>query len=139
MRRTYSPVLLANVPEARARAFVVLFTFDAIARSILISVVPLKAYDVLGAAQLVSLVYFGAAIVGLSSNLTVPLLLRRLPRRAVLTAGALAQIASVVLLTMPSAPAIVAGLALQSMAMAMLDVAINLYMLDHIPRRELNT
>ncbi|MFV0297784.1 MAG: MFS transporter, partial [Hyphomicrobiaceae bacterium] len=40
---------------------------------------------------------------------------------------------------MPSAPAIVAGLALQSMAMAMLDVAINLYMLDHIPRRELNT
>ena len=33
---------------------------------------------------------------------------------------------------------LVAGLALQVLAMAMLDVVINLYMLDHIPRRGLN-
>ncbi len=139
MRRIYSPVLLANVPEARARAFVVLFTFDAIARSILISVLPLKAYGLLGAAQLVSVVYFAAAFIGLSSNLTVPLLLRSLPRRWVLTIGACIQVASVTMLTFESAATFIAGLALQAMAMAMLDVAINLYMLDHIPRRQLNT
>ena len=34
---------------------------------------------------------------------------------------------------------VIAGLALQALAMAMLDVVINLYMLDHIPRRQLNT
>ncbi|MEZ5857159.1 MAG: MFS transporter [Hyphomicrobiaceae bacterium] len=139
MRRIYSPVLLANLPEARARAFVVLFTFDAIARSILISVLPLKAYGLLGAAQLVSIAYFAAAFLGLGTNLSVPLLLRTLPRRWVLTIGAGIQVASVALLSLESAWTFVLGLAMQGMAMAMLDVAINLYMLDHIPRRELNT
>ena len=56
MRRIHSPVLLANVEDTRARAFVVLFTCDALARAILISLVPLEAYDLLGAAQLVSVI-----------------------------------------------------------------------------------
>ena len=72
MRRIHSPVLLANVEDAKARAFVVLFTFDAFARSILISLVPLQAYDLLGAAQRVSVVYFLVGILGLAANLTVP-------------------------------------------------------------------
>ena len=64
MRRIHSPVLLANVEDARARAFVVLFTCDAFARSILISLVPLQAYELLGAAQLVSVVYFLVGVRG---------------------------------------------------------------------------
>ena len=48
MRRIHSPDLLANVEDAKARAFVVLFTCDAFARSILISLVPLQAYDAAG-------------------------------------------------------------------------------------------
>lgn len=139
MRRIYSPVLLANVPAARARAFVVLFTCDAIARSILISVLPLEAYRLLGAAQLVSVVYFSAAIVGLSTNLSVPMVLQWAGRRWVLTAGAVLQVLSVSLMAVGTAPAVVSGMGLQALATAMLDVAINLYMLDHIPRRELNT
>ena len=73
MRRIHSPILLANVEDAKARAFVVLFTCDAFARSILISLVPLQAYELLGAAQLVSVVYFLVGILGLGVNLTVPL------------------------------------------------------------------
>lgn len=139
MRRIHFSVLLANVPDSRARAFVVLFTCDAIARSILISVVPLQAYALLGAAQTVSVVYFAVAFIGLCTNLSVPMFLQRVGRRWVLTAGALAQIASVTLLAYGTGPTFIVGLALQVLAMAMLDVAINLYMLDHIPRRELNT
>lgn len=139
MRRIHFSVLLANVPDARARAFVVLFTCDAIARSILISVVPLQAYALLGAAQIVSVAYFAVAFIGLGTNLSVPVFLQRVGRRWILTVGALAQIVSAILLAYGTAPTFVAGLALQALAMAALDVAINLYMLDHIPRRELNT
>lgn len=133
MRRIHFPVLLANIPDARARAFVVLFTCDALARSILISVLPLQAYAILGVAQLVSVLYFMAALVGLGTNLIVPLILQRLPRRWLLTVGAVAQVISIALLASGTLPGVVVGLALQALAMAMLDVVINLYMLEHIP------
>jgi MFS family permease len=138
MRRIHSPVLLANVEDAKARAFVVLFTCDAFARAILITLVPLEAYGVLGAAQLVSIVYFLVGLLGLASNMTVPLILHLMRRRWVLTVGALAQIASTMLFAWGTRTSLVAGLAVQVVAMAMLDVVINLYMLDHIPRRGLN-
>jgi len=88
MRRIHSPILLANVEDTKARAFVVLFTCDAFARSILISLVPLQAYELLGAAQRVSVVYFLVGVLGLGVNLTVPLILHRIRRRWVLTIGA---------------------------------------------------
>ena len=138
MRRIHSPDLLANVEDAKARAFVVLFTCDAFARSILISLVPLQAYELLGAAQLVSVVYFLVGVLGLAVNLTVPVILHRIRRRWVLTIGAVAQMASALLFALGTKASLVAGLALQVLAMAMLDVVINLYLLDHIPRRGLN-
>src|SRR6516225_9362723 len=97
MRRIHSPVLLANIEDARARAFVVLFTCDAFARAVLISLVPLQAYDLLGAARLVSVIYFLIGVVGFAANLAVPLVLHRTKRRWVLTLGAGAQMASALL------------------------------------------
>jgi len=138
MRRIYSPILLGNVENDRARAFVFLFTCDAFARAILISQVPLQAYALLGAARLVSVVYFVAAFVGLAASLTVPVVLHWIRRRWVLTIGAVIQILSVALLALGTKASLVAGLALQMLAMAVLDVVINLYLLDHIPRRGLN-
>jgi MFS family permease len=138
MRRFHSPILLANVEDTKARAFVVLFTCDAFARAILISLVPLQAYELLGAAQRVSVVYFLVGLLGLAVNLTVPLILHGLRRRWVLTIGAAAQMASVLLFAVATEASLIAGLALQVLAMAMLDVVINLYLLDHIPRRRLN-
>jgi len=131
-------VLLANVEDTKARAFVVLFTCDAFARSILISLVPLQAYELLGAAQRVSVVYFLVGVLGLGVNLTVPLILHRIRRRWALTIGAAAQMASALLFALGTETSLIAGLALQVLAMAMLDVVINLYLLDHIPRRGLN-
>ena len=88
MRRIHSPVLLANVEDTKAGAFVFLFTCDAFARSILITLVPLQAYALLGAAQAVSVVYFLVAIAGLGASLTVPVVLHWMRRRWVLTIGA---------------------------------------------------
>jgi MFS family permease len=75
---------------------------------------------------------------GLGVNLTVPLILHRIRRRWALTIGAAAQMASALLFALGTETSLVAGLALQVLAMAMLDVVINLYLLDHIPRRGLN-
>src|SRR5262249_7807908 len=138
MRRIHSPVLLANVEDTRAHAFVVLFTCDAFARAILISLVPLEAYDLLGAAQLVSVIYFLVGVLGFAANLAVPLVLHRMKRRWVFTLGAGAQMASALLFALGPPASLIAGLALQVLAMAVLDIVINLYLLDHIPRRGLN-
>ena len=138
MRRIHSPVLLANVEDTRARAFVVLFTCDALARAILISLVPLEAYDLLGAAQLVSVIYFLVGVLGFAANLAVPLVLHRMKRRWVLTLGAGAQMASALLFALGTTASLIAGLVLQVLAMAVLDIVVNLYLLDHIPRRGLS-
>jgi MFS family permease len=137
LRRIHSPVLLANVADASASAFVVLFTCDAMARALLISLLPLQLYDHLGDAQLVSMVYFSVALLGLSATLTVPVILHRISRRWILTTGGVLQMASVGLFAIGGSYCLVAGLALQALAIAMLDVVINLYLLDHVPRREL--
>jgi MFS family permease len=137
LRQIHSPILLANVADASASAFVVLFTCDAMARALLISLLPLQLYDQLGDAQLVSMVYFSVALLGLSATLTVPVILHRISRRWILTTGAVLQMASVGLFAIGSTYCLVAGLALQALAIAMLDVVINLYLLDHVPRREL--
>src|SRR5262249_886196 len=88
MRRNYSPGVLGNVEDAKARTLVFLFTCDAFSRSILITLVPLQAYALLGAAQVVSVVYFMVAFLGLAASLTVPVTLHWMRRRWLLTIGA---------------------------------------------------
>jgi len=68
LRRIHSPVLLANVSDARARAFIALFTCDATARSLVISLLPLLVYAQLGDAQLVTVAYFLVALLGLAAR-----------------------------------------------------------------------
>jgi len=138
MRRIHSPVLLANVEDTKARTFVFLFTCDAFSRSILITLVPLQAYALLGAAQVVSVVYFVVAFIGLAASLMVPITLHWIRRRWVLTIGAIFQVLSALLLACGTAATLLTGLVLQALAMAMLDVVINLYLLDHVPRRRLS-
>jgi len=137
LRRIHSPVLLANVSDVRARAFIALFTCDAMARSLLISLLPLLIYAQLGDAQLVSVAYFLVALCGLAATLTVPVVLRHLRRRWILTAGAVFQIVSAALFAVATSHSLLLGLAFQVVSIAMLDVVINLYLLDHVPRRGL--
>ncbi len=137
-RRLHPAIPLSTIDDGRARGFITLFTCDSISRSILICLVPLQAYALLGAAQVVSVVYFLIAILGLLASLAVPAVLYRVRRRWVLTAGALFNIAGSLLLAADLKQALVLGLLLQAFAAAALDVVINLYLLDHIPRRGLN-
>jgi MFS family permease len=81
--------------------------------------------------------YFLVALLGLAATLTVPMVLQRVRRRWILTAGAASQIASAALFAMGTSHSLLLGLAFQVVSIAMLDVVINLYLLDHVPRRGL--
>ena len=139
MRRIYYPVLLRNLEQDRASTFVTLFTLEASARALLITIVPLEAYRLLGSPLLVSLIYFATSGLGLLVSLALPGLIHRLTRRWMLTLGALCYVAAALFYLAGTPGLLVAGLAAQIVGVAVLEVVINLYVLDHVPRRELNS
>lgn len=139
MRRIYLPVLLENVERSRAGGFVILFTLESTCRALLMTIVPLQAYALLQDAQQVSFIYLAVSLTGLTASLGLPIVMHLIPRRYMMTIGALTYMASATFFGQGTLAGLITGLALQISATAMLEVTINLYLLDHIPRKELNT
>ena len=137
MRRYNIPVWLVGAPKPRAATFVTLFTLEAANRAMLITLVPLQAHAILGDARMVSVFYFAVSGVGLIVSLGVPSIVHVLRRRWVYTIGLVLYMAACACLSQFSAPMLILGMILQAMAMACTEVTLNLYLLDHIPRREL--
>lgn len=139
MRRIYLPVLLENVDRSQAGGFVVLFTLESTCRALLMTIVPLQAYTLLQDAQQVSFIYLALSLTGLIASLCLPIVMHLIPRRFMMTLGTLTYMASATFFGTGTLHGLIAGLALQITATAILEVTINLYLLDHIPRKELNT
>ena len=89
MRHVHYPIWLGAVATTGNQAFLILFTLETLARSVVITVVPLQALELLGDAQKVSVLYFAVSAGGLCGTLAVPWLVRRLRRRWVMSLGAL--------------------------------------------------
>ena len=138
MRRIHYPILLRNVDAAKAETFVSLFTLESTCRALLATLVPLQAYTYLQDAQMVSLLYLVLSLAGLFVGLTMPMLLHAVPRRFVLTAGCACYVMAGIGLAQAGLAPLVIGLSGQVLGTALLELTINLYMLDHIPRKELN-
>ena len=64
--------LFGRVTADRANAFVLLFLLDAAYRALLITIVPQRAYAILGSAAGVTLLYFGVSVAGLAVSLYLP-------------------------------------------------------------------
>lgn len=138
MRIIHLTAWLDAVSRPTAAAFVALFMFFALIRSSLITVLPLAVHAHFRDAQDVSLVFFAVSAFGLLGSLVIPLLLQRLRRRTVFSAGAALGIVAPGLMATGSEAALIAGMALHLLAVAALEVALNLFIMDHIPRREIN-
>ncbi len=110
---------------------------SAIGRTLLVTLIPLQAHALLGDAQKVSVLYFSVSFVNLFASLSIPWLERTLRRRRVFTLGALAMAAAPLLLGVGDLPTLVAGMVLQLFGLACLDICLNLYLMDHIPRQEM--
>ena len=137
MRHIHFPVWLGAVATTSKPSFVILFSLETMARAVLVTVLPLQALALLGDAQGVSVFYFAIGFAGLAGTLAVPWLVRRLRRRWVVSLGALCVVAAAPLLARHSLPGLAAGLAVHLVGVASLSICLNLYVLDHIPRKVL--
>jgi len=116
-----------------AAAFLVMFTLDATARALLITVLPLQAYALLKDAQLVSVLYFGASGLGLCASLSVPWLVQIVGRQGAVIVGSLCLAIAAALFSLQELWALPAGLVLQMFGGAAITICLNLYVLEIVP------
>ena len=137
MRNVHLPVWLGTASAPRARTFALLFTLSTLARSFLVTLIPLQAFALLGDAQKVSVLYFGISLTNLLGTLSIPWLVRRIRRRRVFSLGALSMAAAPLVIALGTLPGLIAGMALLVFGLSCLEIALNLYLMDSIPRQEM--
>ena len=135
MRHVHFPVWLGGLSRAGGASFIALFMFETLTRATIVTVLPLQALALTGDAAAVSTLYFSVGLVGLFGTLTVPLLVRRLRRRWVITLGLICAMVSVPLFAQQTLPTLIAGMLIQLYGLSCTAICLNLYVLDHIPRR----
>ncbi len=131
------PEWLRHAPTPGVRGFAILSGCEAIARGVMISVMPIAIYSALGDARIVSEVYFLIGLLSLATGLLVPWLTRFVPRRYVYTAGCLAFISGALAASVGGTVPVIAGLALITAATVTIFVCTNAYVLDYIARNNL--
>ena len=133
----FSRIDIAALARPGGAAFVAILALDSLARATVSAIVPLQAYDLLGSAQQVSVLYFLTAVTGLLASLAVPWLVIRLRRRWMLRLGAACLIVSATLFSLYDLMAFVPAMVLQMFGASSVMICTNLYIMEHIPRREL--
>lgn len=116
--------------------FIALFALDSLARSTLVTIVPLQAFSILKDAQAVSVLYFFVSITGLVGSMAVPWLVRRISHHRTLMLGSCCMILSATCLMQHEIVWLVPGLALQMFGGATIIICLNLYVLRNIPRQD---
>lgn len=138
MRRTYVPLWLSAAAQPRAATFIVLFSIEAWSRTTLITLVPLQAHKLLGDAQTVSVVYFLVSVSGLLSTMVVPMVVHRIRRRWAFTLGTMLMFAALAGYAARDPWIFPIALGCQVVATAFIEIVMNLFVLDHVPRTEIS-
>jgi len=131
------PITKRAMRASRSTIFSALFILFGFAQTVVLTVLPVEALNVLGEARLVSLAYLGVGLAGFAGRLSLPLLVRRFQRSGVLALGAGCLCASGLLLLTATVAGLVLGLLLNVFALGCLEIVLNLCVLDQIPRAEL--
>lgn len=137
MRHIHAPVWLHAFNQPTTPTFVALFTLEHLSRSLLVTVVPLTAYSHFTDAQLISVLYLCIGLSGLCASLAVPWLVNKVTRRGVLTLGSVSVVTAMALFAAGDVHLFVVAMLLHLFGGACLEVTVNLYMMDHVPRQEL--
>jgi MFS family permease len=133
-----SPVIWTAAPPKRgAVAFASLFAVESFARALVATVVSVQAHDLLMSSQKVSVLFTCVSVAVLASTLTLPLLFRYVPRRWIYTAGVFGLILAAFAFGTHSLPGQVGGMYLRNVGTATLNIALALYILDHIRKADL--
>ena len=118
-------------------AFAGLFFGLSLPRGVLLSVLPLRALDLLGDAQQVSVLFFVVSLVGITSALTQHLLIRILGSYHTFLIGIYSMALCTPLLAMEHPVGFVLGMFLHFFAIASIEVTSSLYVMHCVSRREL--
>ncbi len=131
------PVWLRSVTRPGAESFALVFAIESLSRSIISSVIPVQLLSVLGETQHVSAMYFGASCVGLLASLFLPLVVGVIPRRWVYSLGACCFVVAALLLMLDDELSLALGMLARVVGLVSTTVCMNLYILDHIARKDL--
>ncbi|MEX2643391.1 MAG: MFS transporter [Acetobacterales bacterium] len=137
MRLFHQPVWLGAVGRPGATSLATLYATSTFYRALLITVLPLLAHRLLGDAQKVSVFYFVVSCATVVVSLSIPMLVRRFTRRWVLTFGGLAAPAGMALLASGEVWGLVLGMPVYVFGNTCVELCINLYVLEHVQRKEL--
>ena len=133
-----SPVIWTAVPPKRgAFAFATLFAVESFSRALVATVVSVQAHDLLMSSQRVSVLFTCVSLAVLVSTLTLPMLFRYVPRRWIYTAGVAGLILASLAFAFHTLPGQVGGMYLRNVGAATLNIALALYILDHIRKADL--
>jgi len=133
------PMWLRVVDRPGATVFAILSATEAFSRSLVAGVIPLEAYKLLGTARDVSIAYTAVGVLALLASFAVPLVIRVVRRKWVFSAGCLFMVAAPMLMLLEAVVPFVASLQLRGLAVVCVNIALNLYILDYIRRKDFVT
>ena len=136
MRGLHLPVWFGVADLPKAMPFAFLYATQGMARTVLMTVIPLRALELLGTAQEVSMLYLAVSLLGLVGSLFMPLLVHVIRRRRVVVVGIAVVCASAVMLQADDLVLYGIGMALYVVGFIATDICFNLYLMDSIPRKE---
>jgi MFS family permease len=130
------PMWLRVVDRPGATVFAVLSGMESFSRALIAGVLPIEAYRILETAMKVSEVYAIVGAISLVVSLLVPIAMRKVRRKWVFSAGCLCMVAAPLLLIAGEYLPFLAALQFRSLAVVFINIALNLYILDYIRRKE---
>ena len=131
------PAALLVVSGRAGESFARLNALEGIARSLLVGVIPLLAFEILGSKELVTRTYLVASILTLAITLNFAALERLLERRWVMTLGVACALTGILILVSGDGMVITLGIGLQQASASLFSVCLSLYIMDYIGRQEL--
>ena len=118
-------------------AFAAFFFVQNLARGTLLSVVPLKALDIVGSARDISVLLFAVSVGGILAALVMSKAINAFGTRVSFILSNSLMIAAVSLMSSWNLPFFAASLFLQIFAIASSDVVLSLYVMAKVPRKEI--
>ncbi len=137
MHGNRNPAVIHHTPIPGIKAFAVLSALESAARGILVSVLPIAMYRIFADAKLVSEVYFFIGVLSLATALFIPWVSRLLPRRWLYTVAIVAYIVGSGICAFSDNWVFAVGLGLMTLAVVVITVCFNAYVMDYIARSKL--
>ena len=128
---------LAALSRPGPLVLALLYAFEALSRSLLLTIVPLQAYALLQDAAKVSALYTVVGIAGMAASFAIPALIRWSARRHVYRLGGALLILSAALIATATLSGQAWGMFARIFGVACLNVTFNLYLTDIVGRRDL--